>query len=115
MQTELQGQEDIRLPSLRRQPGDGGSGRDCRGIHHWDYLVPPRKREGLKGGLQNVKALSLRQDLTDKSGMDRESFLETLKTQYAEEIHEAYLECEHEGGSTLDLKRLNIEIKKIRG
>jgi len=43
--------------------------------------------------------------------MNRESFLETVKKQYTDEIHEAYLECEHEG--TVDLKALNQRIKKL--
>ena len=29
--------------------------------------------------------------------MDKESFVETLRVKYAEEIREAYLECQHNG------------------
>ena len=30
--------------------------------------------------------------------MNRETFLDTLRSQYAEEIHEAHIECERPGG-----------------
>ena len=45
--------------------------------------------------------------------MDRESFLETVRKQFADEIHETYLECEH--GKKVDLKRLNTMLKKLMG
>jgi len=44
--------------------------------------------------------------------MDREDFIETLKKQYADNIHEAYLECEHEKGS-VDYPELKARIDKI--
>lgn len=43
--------------------------------------------------------------------MNRETFLDTLKTQYSEEIHEAYLECEHAG--KVDLAAFNQRLAKI--
>jgi hypothetical protein len=44
--------------------------------------------------------------------MDREDFIEILKKQYADNIHEAYLECEHEKGS-IDYPSLKAQIEKI--
>jgi hypothetical protein len=41
--------------------------------------------------------------------MDREDFIETLKKQYADNIHEAYIECEHEKGS-VDYPELKARI-----
>jgi hypothetical protein len=43
--------------------------------------------------------------------MNNESFLETLRTQYADEIHEAYVECEHDGA--VDFGKLNGLLKKL--
>ncbi len=43
--------------------------------------------------------------------MNRESFLETIKQQYSDEIHEAYLECEHEG--KIDMPALTAKLKKL--
>jgi hypothetical protein len=45
--------------------------------------------------------------------MDRESFLDTLRQKYAENIHEAYLECEHEDGRSVDYPRLNGLLQKL--
>jgi hypothetical protein len=45
--------------------------------------------------------------------MDRESFLDTIRSQYAEEINEAYLECEHENGRQIDVKKLNELLTKL--
>jgi hypothetical protein len=43
--------------------------------------------------------------------MDRESFLEAVRKQFVDDIHEVYLECEkHEG---IDLPRLNRMLKKL--
>ncbi len=44
--------------------------------------------------------------------MDREDFIETLKRQYADNIHEAYIECEHEKG-VVDYPALKAQIDKI--
>jgi hypothetical protein len=43
--------------------------------------------------------------------MNRESFLEAVKEQYADEIHEAYLECEH--GEKLDLPKLESMLARL--
>jgi hypothetical protein len=43
--------------------------------------------------------------------MDRESFLDGIKQQYAERIHEAYIECEHE--EVVDFTRLGTALKKL--
>lgn len=43
--------------------------------------------------------------------MNKESFLEAVKTQYAEEIREAYLECEHE--ESIDFTSLTEKLKKL--
>jgi hypothetical protein len=45
--------------------------------------------------------------------MNRESFLETIKQQYAEEIHEAYIEHEHGLGGKVDYPGLNKHLKKL--
>ena len=45
--------------------------------------------------------------------MDRDSFLEVVRRQYKEEIQEAYLECEHDDGRTIDYKRLDQEMKRL--
>ena len=45
--------------------------------------------------------------------MDRESFLETIKKQYADEIHEAFLECEHDDGRRIDYPKLNARLKRL--
>jgi hypothetical protein len=46
--------------------------------------------------------------------MDRESFLETVKKQYAEEIQEAYVECEHDDGRTVDYVQLNQKLRRLQ-
>lgn len=46
--------------------------------------------------------------------MNRESFLETVKQQYAEEIHEAYIEHEHGLGGKVDFPALNKQLKKLK-
>lgn len=45
--------------------------------------------------------------------MDRESFLETIAKQYADEIRDAYLECEHDEGRQIDFPRLNSLLAKL--
>jgi hypothetical protein len=45
--------------------------------------------------------------------MDREGFLETIRKQYAEDIQEAYLECEHDDGRSIDMVRLNLSMAKL--
>ena len=45
--------------------------------------------------------------------MDREDFLFALREQYAEEIHEAYLECEHQDGNVVDHSKLNEILNKM--
>ena len=45
--------------------------------------------------------------------MNRESFLETIRQQYADEIREAYIECEHDEGRTFDIPELNKRLKKL--
>lgn len=44
--------------------------------------------------------------------MDRESFLETIRKQYSDDIHEAYVEAEHEGGA-IDWGLLNEKLGKL--
>ena len=44
--------------------------------------------------------------------MNRESFLEAVKTHYSEEIHAALLECEH--GKDIDFSRLTHLLSKLR-
>lgn len=44
--------------------------------------------------------------------MDREAFLEVLRKQYADEIYEAYLECEHEDGK-INFVELNNALRKL--
>ena len=46
--------------------------------------------------------------------MDRESFLETVKKQYADEIHEAYVECEHDDGRAVDFVQLNQRLRRLQ-
>lgn len=43
--------------------------------------------------------------------MNRENFLDTVGKQYADEIHEAYLQCE--SGEVVDYKKLNVLLKKL--
>ena len=45
--------------------------------------------------------------------MNKEDFLDTLREQYAEEIYEAYLECEHQNGQDIDLSELDSRLKKM--
>ena len=44
--------------------------------------------------------------------MNRESFLEAIKTHYTEEIHAAFVECEH--GKDVDFSRLTHLLSKLR-
>lgn len=44
--------------------------------------------------------------------MNREDFLDTIRKQYADEIHEAYIECAHEAGNT-DWSVLNGKLSKL--
>jgi hypothetical protein len=44
--------------------------------------------------------------------MDRDDFLDNIRRQYADEIHEAYLECEHETGK-VDFAQLNKKLGKL--
>ena len=43
--------------------------------------------------------------------MNKESFLDTLRTQYREDIREAFIECEHQ--SQVDFLTLNIKLKSL--
>lgn len=45
--------------------------------------------------------------------MDREDFLETIKQQFADEIQEAYLECEHDDGRKIDYPQLQAKLAKL--
>ena len=45
--------------------------------------------------------------------MNRESFLEGIRQQYADQIHEAYIECEHEHDH-IDVKSLDRHLTKLR-
>jgi len=44
--------------------------------------------------------------------MDRDSFLDTVRKNYAELIHEAYVECEHEHGE-FDAAKLKASLAKL--
>jgi hypothetical protein len=44
--------------------------------------------------------------------MDKESFLETVRKQYTEEIHEVYLECSHQDRS-VDFVKLNQGLARL--
>ena len=44
--------------------------------------------------------------------MNRESFLETVLKSYAEQVREAFVECEHENGQ-VDFKTLNTKLMKL--
>lgn len=44
--------------------------------------------------------------------MNKDSFLETLKRRYDEQIREAYVECEHEG--EIDTLSLHSKLKALR-
>ena len=46
--------------------------------------------------------------------MDRDDFLFALKERYAEEIYEAYLECEHDDGKVIDFNQLNSMLAKLQ-
>jgi hypothetical protein len=45
--------------------------------------------------------------------MNKESFLETLRSQYAEEIHEAHIECER-GEGRVDLELFAHKLHQLR-
>jgi len=45
--------------------------------------------------------------------MNKESFLEVVRQQYSEEIHEAYVEHSHGGGSKIDIPGLNKRLLKL--
>jgi hypothetical protein len=45
--------------------------------------------------------------------MNKESFLDALKQQFTDEIHEAYIECEHGTEGKVDLPSLNLRIQKL--
>jgi hypothetical protein len=45
--------------------------------------------------------------------MNKESFLDTIKQQYSDEIHAAYVECEHGGGHKIDLPELSKRLQKL--
>ena len=49
---------------------------------------------------------------SDKPGMDKEGFLDTIRRQYAEDIHEAYIECSHEHGD-VDLPALSSRLSTL--
>lgn len=44
--------------------------------------------------------------------MDKEGFLDTIRKQYAEDIHEAYLECAHDQGA-VDYPALSERLAKL--
>jgi hypothetical protein len=44
--------------------------------------------------------------------MNRESFLEAVKKHYSEEVHSAFVQCEH--GKDIDYSRLTHLISKLR-
>jgi hypothetical protein len=46
--------------------------------------------------------------------MNKDDFLETLRERYAEEIHEAYLACEHDGGKVVDNTKLFEMLHKLQ-
>jgi hypothetical protein len=45
--------------------------------------------------------------------MNREGFLETIRRQYIEDIHEAYQACIHEGGQVIDYEKLTECLTKL--
>lgn len=47
--------------------------------------------------------------------MDREGFLEAIRKQYADDIHEAFIECQVDeaGKRRVDLFKLNACLKKL--
>jgi len=45
--------------------------------------------------------------------MDKETFSETIRQHYADEIHEAFLECEHDDGRSVDLVKLNQSLARL--
>jgi hypothetical protein len=45
--------------------------------------------------------------------MDREGFLETMRRQYIEDIHEAYQASLHEGGGKVDYVQLSGMLSKV--
>ncbi len=45
--------------------------------------------------------------------MDKESFLDTLRQQYVEDIHEAYIECEHGDDHKIDMPKLEQLLWKL--
>lgn len=45
--------------------------------------------------------------------MNRDDYLFGLKERYAEEIYEAYLECEHKSGREVDFPKLNEMLTKL--
>lgn len=46
--------------------------------------------------------------------MDRDSFLDTLRGQYADEIQAAFAECEHDNGHDIDYEHLNEMLNALR-
>ncbi len=47
--------------------------------------------------------------------MTKESFLETIRSRYIEDIREAYLECEHGPGKPVDYEKLGRLLAKLMG
>ena len=45
--------------------------------------------------------------------MNKEGFQDALREQFADEIHEAYIECEHEDGHKIDYKKLNDTLTRL--
>jgi hypothetical protein len=45
--------------------------------------------------------------------MDKEAFIESVKSQFVDEIKEAFLECEHHGGQEIDHFQLNRRLKSL--
>lgn len=49
--------------------------------------------------------------------MNRESYLETVKKQFTDEIHSAYIHCQHEGPNNsrlLDISALESKLQKLK-
>ena len=45
--------------------------------------------------------------------MNREDFLDGLKSSYFSEIHECVLECEEHSGDTIDYKKLQLKMNGV--
>jgi hypothetical protein len=45
--------------------------------------------------------------------MDKETFLDAIRQQYVDDIHEAYLECDHGGDHMIDMATLNKKLRTL--